>query len=313
MNLLSRAAERIYWSARYLERAENTARLVRVYGNLLLDFPLHAGLGWRLLIRITDNEQAYREAYPRPLNDSAVDYLVVDDRNPGSILSCLRQARENIRTTRDIVPSEAWRCTNELVIYAREKLDGVESQRKRSDVMSSIIERCQQITGLLHGTMSRGRAYQFLRLGRNLERADMNTRIIDVAAATLLTGRAEIARFDNRLWMAVLQSLSAYQMYRQHVRRRIMGRDVIAYLLNDELFPKSLNHCLGQISSALDELPRNTEALAAVAALKKRLSGVAVEQFDTRELHQWIDDVQLALADLNNQIYRHWLALESSG
>lgn len=169
-----------------------------------------------------------------------------------------------------------------------------------------IIEGCQQITGLLHGTMSRGTAYQFIRVGRNLERADMTTRIIDVAAATLLTGRRELLRFDNRLWMSVLQSLGAYQMYRQHVRRRIMGPDVIAYLLKDELFPRALNHCLRELKAALAAFPGHDSSLDSIGAVEALVLGLALEDIGVQRLHQWIDDVQLALGDLDGRIHGHW-------
>ena len=109
MSLLSRVAERIYWSARYLERAETTSRLARVYGNLLLDLPRQAGLKWDLLIQITGCAEAYRELHPVPGPDIAQRFFVADRNNPSSIRSSLAQARESIRTTRDVVPSEAWR------------------------------------------------------------------------------------------------------------------------------------------------------------------------------------------------------------
>lgn len=308
MSLLSRVAERMYWSTRYFERAENTARLVRVYGDLLLDLPRQTGLGWEQLIQITGSEEVFHKVYPQPAKGTAENFLIADPANASAILSCLAQARENIRTTRDIVPSEAWRCTNELLLYAREHLGAEGSQRRRREVMSRIVERCQQLTGLLHGTMSQGTAYQFVRLGRNLERADMTSRIIDVAAATLLIGREELLRFDNRLWMTVLQSLSAYQMYRQHVRRRVRARDVMAYLLQDELFPRALNHCLRELSTAFGELPRNTEAIERVDQLRALLSEAPVDEPDTKQLHQWIDDVQLDLARLDAHVQRNWFA-----
>ena len=230
MSLLSRVAERIYWTARYLERAETTSRLARVYGNLLLDLPREAGLSWDVLVQITGGGDRYRELHPSPSVDTAERFFVADRDNPSSVRSSLAFARESVRTTRDIVPSEAWRSINELCLWVTQELDAETSHRRRYGIHSRVVERCQQISGLLADTMSHDAAYQFFRLGRGIERADMTTRIIDVAAAMLL-GRENLARFDNTLWMAVLQSLSAYQMYRQKVRRRIYGPDVIAYLL----------------------------------------------------------------------------------
>ena len=174
-----------------------------------------------------------------PSVDAAERFFVADRDNPSSVRSSLALARESVRTTRDIVPSEAWRSINELCLWVTQELDAETSHRRRYGIHSRVVERCQQISGLLADTMSHDAAYQFFRLGRGIERADMTTRIIDVAAAMLL-GREQLARFDNTLWMAVLQSLSAYQMYRQKVRRRIDGPDVIAYLLKDTQFPRAI-------------------------------------------------------------------------
>jgi uncharacterized alpha-E superfamily protein len=305
MSLLSRVAERIYWSARYLERAETTARLARVYGNLLLDLPRQAGLKWDLLIQITGCEELYRELQPNPGPDTAERFLVADRSNPSSVRSSLLHARENLRTTRDNLPSEAWRSVNELCMYVGEELDAATSHRRRYGIHSRVVEGCQQINGLLHDTMSHDSGYQFFRIGRGLERADMTTRIIDVAAALLL-GREDLARFDNALWMAVLQSLSAYQMYRQKVRRRIDGTDVIAYLLKDDQFPRAFSFSLRELGSSLAVLPRNAEPHKSLGGLRRMLAQLEVAGLDIATLHQWIDDAQRELGELHALIHRTW-------
>src|SRR5690606_7895003 len=127
VSLLSRVAERIYWSARYLERAETTARLARVYGNLLLDLPRQAGLNWDMLIEIAACGDLYRELRPTPGPDTAERFFIADRDNPSSMRASLTYARESIRTTRDIVPSEAWRSVNELCMYVSRELDAATS------------------------------------------------------------------------------------------------------------------------------------------------------------------------------------------
>lgn len=305
MSLLSRVAERIYWSARYLERAETTSRLARVYGNLLLDLPRQAGLKWDLLIDVTGCSALYKELHPNPTADTAERFFVADRNNPSSVRSSLAYARESVRTTRDIVPSEAWRSINELCMHVNQELDAETSRRRRYDIHSTVVEGCQQISGLLADTMSHDSGYQFFRIGRSLERADMTTRIIDVAAASLL-GREELARFDNTLWMAVLQSLSAYQMYRQKIRRRIHGADVIAYLLKDEQFPRAFSFCLRELGGALALLPRNAGPHKQLGDLRRMLAVVDVTRLDIASLHQWIDDAQLALGELHHLIHHTW-------
>ena len=311
MSLLSRVAERIYWSARYLERAETTSRLARVYGNLLLDLPRQAGLKWDLLIQITGCSELYQELHPSPGPDTAQRFFVADRSNPSSVRSSLVQARESIRTTRDIVPSEAWRSINELCIYVSQELDAGTSQRRRYEIHSRVVEGCQQISGLLADTMSHDSAYHLFRVGRGVERADMTTRIIDIAAATLLD-REDLARFDNTLWMAVLQSLSAYQMYRQKVRRRISATDVIDYLLKDEQFPRAFAFCLRDLGAALALLPRNGEPLKKLGSLRRMLARLALARTDIAALHQWIDDAQLGLGELHGLIHDTWFAPSTS-
>jgi uncharacterized alpha-E superfamily protein len=174
-----------------------------------------------------------------------------------------------------------------------------------------VVEGCQQISGLLADTMSHDSGYQFFRIGRALERADMTTRILDVAAASLL-GREELARFDNTLWMAVLQSLSAYQMYRQKIRRRIHGPDVIAYLLKDEQFPRAFSFCLRELGAALALLPRNAGPHKKLGDLRRMLAVVDVSRLDIASLHQWIDDAQLALGELHQLIHHTWFEPSTS-
>ena len=257
------------------------------------------------MIQITGGASLYRELKPNPSQDTAERFFVADRNNPSSVRSSLANARESIRTTRDIVPSEAWRSVNELCMYVTQELDAETSHRRRYGIHSRVVEGCQQISGLLADTMSHDAAYQFFRLGRNIERADMTTRIIDVAAAMMLD-REDIARFDSTLWMGVLQSLSAYQMYRQKVRRRIYGPDVILYLFKDQQFPRAIAFSLREIGAALASLPRNADSLKKLGQLRSMLSVFEVTRLDVAALHQWIDDAQLALGELHGLVHATW-------
>ncbi len=198
----------------------------------------------------------------------------------------LNFARENARTTRDIVPSEAWRAINELQLYAVDNLPAV-AHRPNAQVPDEIVGRCHEITGILEGTMSHGPAYQFVRLGRSLERSDMTSRMIDVAAATLMTGRDELRLYDSTIWRAVLRALSAYQMYRQYVRRRILGPDVFAFLLRDTEFPRSVTHCVEVLEQALRALPRCGDAVSQLASLRGHLDGIDLQAIEHQVVHQF--------------------------
>jgi uncharacterized alpha-E superfamily protein len=301
--MLSRVADRIYWMSRYLERVENAARLVAVYSELLLDLPEETGLDWSLPLQILGMDNAYVHSDRK---EGELSFLLASEDNVASVRSSLNFARENARTTRDIVPSEAWRAINELHLYAVKSLPGM-IRRPSSVVPAEIVGRCQEITGILEGTMSRGPAYWFVRLGRTLERADMGSRIIDVAAAILLEGRDELHLHDSTVWRAVLRAQSAYQMYRQYVRRRILGPDVLRFLLRDADFPRSITHCVTVLEEALLKLPRSKKAQDQMAALKHRVDGVDLQTMDPAVVHRFADELQLDLASLHNAIFETWL------
>lgn len=308
--MLSRVAERLYWMARYLERAENAARIIGVYDSLLLDLPRATGLGWRTILPVF-GDRNLPSGLPDDAGDPAIlHYLLDDPGNPGSLLSSLAMVRENARTTRDVMPSEAWRAVNELTLHTRARMPAAVLQRGRDQVLRDIVARCQHITGMLDGTMSHGDGWQFMRLGRNLERADMGSRTIDLGAALLLAGREELGRYDNTLWMAVLRSLSGYQMYRQYVRRRICASDVIGFLLKDPLFPRALAHCLAEMDAALQALPRPALAATRLAALARQVAAVRVEALDAAALNRLMDELQLGLGRLHDVIQVTWFAPE---
>jgi len=308
--MLSRVAERAYWLARYLERAENTARFVNVYSTLLLDLPRSAGLGWDLALRINGSAAAFAATGQQATALHMLQYLLHDSANPSSLLGSLTMARENTRTTRDIVPTEIWRAVNELCLYARQNLPAAVAERQRAEVMAHVVASVQGITGMLAGTMSQGQPYQFIRMGRNLERADMTTRMIDVAAAVLMTGRPELERYNNTLWMTVLRCLSGYQMYRQYVRRRVQGPDVLAFLLQDNEFPRALNHCVNEVVAALTVLPRSEQAVACAQSMSDQLARLEPAALDNRGVHQLVDELQLKIAEINDAIATTWFYLE---
>jgi len=301
--MLSRVAERVYWMSRYLERVENAARLVTVYRELLLDLPEQAALDWSVPLNILGMDDDYRAA---GTGEDKLSFLLTNQYNIASVLSSLNFARENARTTRDIVPSEAWRAINALHMFAADKLPQV-AHVPNVQVPDEIVGRCHEITGILEGTMSHGPAYQFVRLGRSLERADMTSRIVDVAAAIMMSGRKDLHLHDTTIWRAVLRALSAYQMYRQYVRRRILGPDVIAFLLHDRDFPRSVTHCVAVLEQALDALPQRDGALARLRSLHDHVRRIDVQAADHEALHVFIDELQLELAALHGAIFETWL------
>ena len=307
--MLSRVAESIYWMARYIERAENTARLIMVNTNLLLDLPKNVQLGWQPIIEILGAQEHYLEQNSDFDERRVLKYLISDPDSTNSILNSLRQARENARTVRDIVPRETWERINDLYLYARSSALSGYSKKGRFDYLQKIILGAQTITGLLAGTMLHDMGYAFLKMGRNLERADMTTRIIDVRSADLLPEHEALTPFENIQWVSVLKSLTGYQMYRRTVQERVSRPYVLKFLLKEKQFPRSFFHTLLEVKSCLQNLPRNEEPIALLNEIGKKVLRADQAILKQDELHRFIDELQLGLADLNSLIpdtyFRH--------
>ncbi|MDX1518485.1 MAG: alpha-E domain-containing protein [Gammaproteobacteria bacterium] len=304
--MLSRVAERMYWFGRYLERAENTSRLVNVNANLLLDLPVISHV-WDSLINITGNADLFYENHERAEERNVTRFLLADDSNPGSLVCTIKMLRENIRTTREIMPMEAWEQINEFYFYTRSNLQKALGRKGRHDFLDDTINFCHQITGFLSANMSHGEAYSFIRIGRNLERADMTTRIVDVGCMNLLTQKVDVPEaYDNILWMNVLRSLSGYQMYRQHVRDRVNGEDVVAFLMKDRDFPRAVYHCLYQLDSCAAELPRNKTPLRSITRVERLIRELDIPALFEGKLHEFIDQLQLELSDIHSQVAQTW-------
>jgi uncharacterized alpha-E superfamily protein len=305
--MLSRVAENLYWLARYLERAEDTARIVMVNANLLLDLPKGIAPGWRPLVDITGCNTLFDEHYRDYGERQVVRFLLGDERHPGSILSALAAARENCRTIRDIVPREGWEQINELYLFVREDLQKGMTKRGRHAYLRSVVEGVQTITAVLHGTMLHDQGFEFLRAGRNLERADMTTRIVDVRSASLLAEEAGDPRpFDTIQWVSVLKSMTAYQMYRRSQQVRVQRGAVLRFLFQSVEFPRAVHHCLESVRACCERLPRNEGALRVVGRIKRQLMQTDVARLSQAQLHAFVDELQQGIGDLHEEIAHTW-------
>lgn len=305
--MLSRSAERLYWLARYLERTENIARLVSVNMNLLLDLPKGVEMGWQQLIDISGSKPAFLERYNSAQERNVTRFLLTDSSYPNSLFSCLGYARENIRTSRELMPDEAWEQVNEMYLYTKENLDSVASRRNRVLFLNEILEGCQRFTGLLSGYMSHDHPYHFIRLGRNIERADMTSRILDLGSLLLSESRsAEMRQYESMLWMNILQSLNALLMYRRYVRSRIKGDDVLNYLLLDRGLPRSVGCCLSEIADCIGRIPNHDCLPDKVAELEDYLLSIDTRQATQLQLRHILDRLQNKLGVLHEHISNNW-------
>jgi len=302
--MLSRVAENIYWMARYIERAENTARLINVTTNLILDLPRSANVGWEPIIEIMGSEAIFHEHNDTADERDILKFMIADLQNPGSIHSSLQGARENARTIRDIIPRETWESVNDLFIYAKSNAQSGIARKNRHNYLQKVILGSQTITGQLAGTMYHDTAYDILRMGRNLERADMTTRIIDVRSADLLEEEHEenLTPYENIQWMSVLKSLTGYQMYRRIIQVRVRRSDVLQFLLQERKFPRAVYHTLCEVELCLENLPSHEENVKDIKQLQKFVLGANPHKLKQEELHQFIDKLQAGLITIHNDI-----------
>lgn len=299
--MLSRVAENIYWLARYVERAENTARLVRVNSHLVLDTPSGITPGWEPLVDITGLRGQFETVEREPNERNVVRFLIGDAHNSGSIISSLAAARENCRTVRDVLPRSSWEKLNELYLFAKEHVQSGLTKGGRDDFLDGIISGSQHIVGLLGSVMYRDEAWHFSRIGRNLERADMTTRIIDVRSTDLFPeDLLESRSLDTLQWISVLRSMSGYQIYRRHVAMRVSRPAVLNFLFQDSLFPRSFLHCINAVDESIAGLENSGAALRGIRALKRTLRQTTVGEMTQASLHEFIDELQIGIINLHS-------------
>jgi len=305
--MLSRVAENIYWMARYIERAENTARLIAAAHNRMMDLPKGMRQEWGPLVAISGCDPIYRKLHQDYGELSVLHFLIGAKENPDSILGSIHSSRENCRTVRDIVPREVWEQINALYHHAREHMQEGLTKRGRHAFLKEIVLRCQTIGGKVSGTMNRDQGYQFLRLGSHLERADMTTRILDVSSANLLHDDApELEPFASIRWMAVLNSMSAYQMYRRCQQPRVQRSAVIRFLLQSSVFPRAVYYCVNQVEAGIAKLPRNESTRRVIFRLQRALTVSDVGKLDPESLHAFIDELQITISDLHRELAETW-------
>lgn len=309
--MLSRVAESLYWLGRYLERAENTARFINSTTQVLLDLPRDAAFGWDVLLKVAGLDHEFASRYQHADEDSLMSFLIEDEENPGSILSCIHNARENARTVREVLPMELWERINSLYLYIRKNAARAKQGRgPRHEVLLGVIGRRESIIGLLTGSMSRDVAYQLIKLGRNIERADMTTRIVDVNSAVHLPTDPALASLTAlRMWMSTLNALSAYQMYRNHVGVHVRANDVVNYLLKNPHFPRTVLHCLAEIEGCLSVLPDHIAAMKKVRQTWRRVESMQLEGLKPTVLHEYLDQVQSDLAGVHGAVAKQYFHL----
>jgi uncharacterized alpha-E superfamily protein len=304
--MLSRVVERLYWMARYLERAEDTARLVSAYSHFILDVPVGVEPGWGVLIRTIDVEPEFAARFKRVSERNVIKYLLADTENRSSIRSSIAAARENVRTTRDVLPVQTWELMNELYLYVDDAASLAIARNTRFKLLEAVIAGNQRINGTILTTVTQDHVLWFLTLGQLLERFDMTSRILDVGASAISRRSQLPAHYRLLLWGNLLTSLSATSAYRRTMGP-VLGRDqVIDFVVKAHLFPRSLLSCLNRIEETFGHLAAPAGLFRDLRGLARRVNDLSVEQVSSTDLHGAIDGFQARLANIHDAIREIW-------
>jgi uncharacterized alpha-E superfamily protein len=322
--MLARLAENLFWAGRYVERAEDTARMVDVTYHTLLESPYgEVEQAWWQLLEVLHLTPVYGD---QPADaERIVRFLVLDSANPGSITASVTRARENIRSVRELVSSELWEAINDLHLALGARDLGQELEDQPYALFSTVRRSCMTVYGVASETMPRDDGWRFMALGRLLERAEMTCRLIDVRygqlealsgpSRRLITVPGELPRGPDRTdfhhWIAVLKSASAFEAYRRRYRASMDPADVVEFLLLEPDLPRSVLFCLTGAMHQLEALceSRPTRATRLLGRTVASLRYRDVSELFELGLHGFLDDVQNRVARVAeavaDEFFRH--------
>lgn len=313
--MLSRVADSIYWMNRYVERAENVARFVDVNLNLLLDSPSGMQQQWAPLVVITGDQALFKSRYGEPTAENVLRFLTFDREYPNSIISCLRAARENARSVRDVISSEMWEQVNAFYLMVKEAADAG-SIADLHIFFPEVKMSSHLFAGVMEATMAHTEGWHFGQLGRLLERADKTARILDVKYFILLPSVSDVGSpLDDLQWIALLKSASAYEMYRKS-QYRITPKAVTQFLILNREFPRSILFCLLEAEKSLHQISGTpaglwrTDSDRALGRLRSELDYLTIEEISQQGLHEFLDNLQQRLNKVGEKIFSDFFALQ---
>ena len=317
--MLSRTADHLYWMARYMERAENTARMLDVnYQTSLLPQSADAAEnGWKGLLSISELTDDYTSRYGAVTDRKIMDYMVGDDRNPSSIYSCLMAARENARAVRGTLTTEVWETQNQTWLEFQRMLRNKNFQKDPGESFEWVKFRSHLSRGVTVGTMLQDEAFHFLRIGSFLERADNTARMLDVkfhAMESDFFGPAgpngkDIQEYDFYHWSAILRSVSGFEVYRKAYRNVILPEKVAELMILRADMPRSLAACMDEVVSNLQHVAneQSEDTLRRAGRLQADLKFGRIDEILATGLHAFLTQFLDRVSTLGIGISRDFL------
>jgi uncharacterized alpha-E superfamily protein len=313
--MLSRVANSLYWVSRYIERAENIARIVDVNLQLLLDFrdldEERLAKHWLPIVQTTGDEEQFFQLHKKPTGQAVTEFLVFQVENPNSIVSSICQARENARMVRDQITVEFWEELNRIYWFVKTPQARQVWKESPSEFFQQIKGASLHLIGLSYATLIRNEGWWFAQVGKFLERADKGSRILDVRHQMLPEkgAPASVGQTEALEWSAVLRSCSAWDAYKSIYGTEVNPRLVAEFLLFSEDFPRSVRFCVGELNTALRKISGVAEGRFCNDAEKLAGRLVAELQFSTIDeifdqgLHIYLDQLQSKLNNIGGALF----------
>lgn len=313
--MLSRVADALYWIGRYVERAEDTARILHANLALHLDLPPGLPPQWLPVLQTSAADAAFHALYDEPTAHNVIEFMSFRAENGSSILSAVTAARDNARAVRDVISSEMWECINATYLEVRRfAADG--SWRAEPHAFFSRAKYGGHLfSGVCSATMTHGEGWHFLRLGQLIERADMTSRILDVKYHFLLPRPEDVGTpFDNLQWMSVLKSVSGHEMYRKRFQSGITPWHAAEFLLLDAAFPRAVHYCLIRAEDALRGVSGAArgayvnEPGRLLGRLRSEFAYGSIDEVFAAGLHEFLDGLQLKLIAVDDSVRNTYFA-----
>ncbi len=317
--MLSRTADHLFWMSRYTERAENTARMLDVnyQTSLLPQSSAAAQVGWKGLLSISELLPSYAEAYDEINVRNVMDFMVKDDSNPSSIVSCLSAARENARAVRGTLTTEVWETQNQTWLEVQRMINSGEFEHDPAQFFEWVKFRSHLSRGVTVGTMLMDEALHFMRLGTFLERADNTARLVDVKFHALQSeffgaANGKAMEYDFYHWSAILRSVSGFEVYRKVYRDIIKPERVAELLILRADMPRSLHASLNEVVSNLELVgsEQSGETQRRAGKLRADLKYGRIDEILATGLHAFLTQFLDRINDLGANISRDFLVPE---
>jgi uncharacterized alpha-E superfamily protein len=307
--MLSRIADSLFWMARYMDRAENAARLLDVTYHMLLEQAHNTyELRWDAVIRITGGQELFQRAYEEADADKVCEFLLFREDNPNSVVSCITNVRENARAIRDRMSREMWENVNGLYYSVREMQQNTETRNALHGFCREIISGSHAFNGITDSTLPHDEGWHFLQAGRALERAENTARVVDVEYHKLVETSVPLPYAGNQQWMAVLNSVAAYEIYRRVYHSAIEPQNVAELLVLHPQHPKSVRFNIAWLQSSLRAIsgagPHSyaNEAERLTGKLHDSLVYDRIQDIFDRGLHVFLTGVELTCRRIGEQI-----------